>query len=499
VSPVVMQHRHTRTRRRSPAVLKLIRAAVWMLTLLPAAAPAALCMAQNLQNAGGDDCRRYQDPHTLDLEKKYVHPALDKGCTACHLDCDKVPPGGDRKGLPEFYLKEDEPGLCLSCHTELHPDLSKAHDNQPLDHARCSGCHDAHASNVPKRLPEFSHGPYDARLCSACHSKPVDGKVALVAADINTLCYGCHDDVKMRIEGAKSSHGLLSESNRSCVDCHDSHAAAQEFILTKPVYELCIGCHEGKPEKAAAPESQQDSRSGMPSLEEAMKSSRYKETMGAQEVKRIDLSSEYVHEPVRKSCTLCHDAHASEFMAELRAPVYDLCMDCHGENADKILNSSQPFPLFNGLVSLPPKVYKELPYLDLSSEYVHEPVRTSCVFCHDAHASTNPDELYVSVHNLCIACHGSNAATIMKAGRPFPLFDGRVKLPPNVFEKLSQIHLDGSGGTGHPLQRHPVYIPATDKEPEYNCLTCHTSHASSTGMRRWKGSRDELCHKCHEF
>jgi predicted CXXCH cytochrome family protein len=505
VSQVVTRHRTTTVWRHNPAVRKLLRTAVWMLTLLSAAATAAVWEPEDLPETVGDACRQYQDQDTLDLDKKFVHPALDEGCAVCHLDCSRIQPETDAESIPEYFLNMKEPDLCLECHSELHPDLREAHDGQPLEQARCTGCHDAHASNIPKRLPEFSHGPYDARLCSACHEEPAEGEVRLVAATINGLCYDCHVDIRTRIEGAGSRHKLLAESDRSCQDCHDPHAAGQQFILNKPVYELCIGCHEGKPEEASAPKQPepeppaQKRSSGLPSLQEVMRSKRFRD-LNTEIEQYIDLSREYVHEPVRKSCTLCHDAHASEFKAELHAPVYNLCMECHGENAETILNSSQPFPFLNGLVSLPPNSYEELPYLDLNSEFIHEPVRTSCVFCHDAHASDVSEELYAPVHELCIGCHSdSNARRILNSTRPFPLYDGRVNLPPNVFEKLSELHLVRGGRIGHPIQNHPVYVPATEEEPGFNCLTCHVSHASDTSLRRWKGSRTELCLECHEM
>jgi predicted CXXCH cytochrome family protein len=481
-----------------------------MLIPLSAAATAAVWEPEDQPETIGAACRQYQDPDTLDLAKKFVHPALDEGCAVCHLDCSGIQPEADAASIPEYFLKMKEPDLCLQCHSELHPDLREAHDGQPLEQARCTGCHDAHASNVPRRLPEFSHGPYDARLCSACHAEPEGGEVRLVAATINGLCYDCHTDIKMRIEGAGNSHKLLEESDRSCEDCHDPHAAGQQFMLTKPVYELCVGCHVGKPEEASAPKQPaleppapelptQERTSDLPSSQEVMRSKRFRD-LNTEKEQYIDLSQKYVHEPVRKSCTLCHDAHASEFKAELNAPVYDLCMECHGKNAETILNSSQPFPFLNGLVSLPPHSYEELPYLDLNFEFIHEPVRTSCVFCHDPHASDVSEELYAPVHELCIGCHNdSNARRILNSTQPFPLYGGRVDLPPNVFKKLSELHLVKGGSIGHPIQNHPVYIPATEEEPELNCLSCHVSHASDTGLRRWKDSRAELCLKCHKM
>jgi predicted CXXCH cytochrome family protein len=508
-----MLQKGTTVLRRSPIFRKFLQTAIWLLTLLAAVATAAVWETETLPEPPEppetpeiieEVCQQYQDKDALDLDKKFVHPALDEGCAVCHIDCSQIPPEADAESIPEHFLKVKQPDLCLECHVELHPDLEEAHDDQPLDKSRCSGCHDAHASNIPKRLYEISHGPYAARLCSDCHADPLDGTVRLEALTVNALCYECHSDFSMRIDSAKSSHKLLAESDRSCMDCHDPHAARQEFVLTQPVYELCIGCHEGKPQEASAsepPESPpQESVPVMPSLEEGMRPKGIQDLSADNGQQYIDLSREYVHEPVRKSCTLCHDAHASEFTAELRAPVYDLCMECHGENAEEILNSSEPFPFLNGLVSLPPKSYEELPYLDLNSEFIHEPVSTSCIFCHDAHASDNREKLYVPVHELCIGCHNdTNARRILGSTQPFPLYGGKVILPPNVFEKLSGLRLVKQGSIGHPLHNHPVYIPATEKDPEFNCLTCHTSHAASTGLIRLESSRGKLCLKCHRM
>jgi len=509
-----MQKKAMTDRRRRQPAHKLIHVAVWALALLAVSAPASIWMAEDPlapQAEVNAACLEYQDPDTLDLEKEFVHPALDEGCTACHTDCDTVSPASDiesdsesdSKTGSEYYLNTAQPGLCLECHSELHPDLEEAHDNQPLDQSRCSSCHDAHASNMPKRLPDFSHGPYDARLCSACHPEPADGNVELVETPANALCYGCHTDIRMRIEGAKRSHGLLAENDRSCMDCHDPHAAGQAFMLTQPVYGLCIDCHEGKPEEAPTPKQKpKPSRSsGMPSLDDVMQTDRYSNQQEEEGSRLIDLSLEHVHEPVRQSCTLCHDAHASEFAAELKAPVYDLCMECHGENAEEILNSEEPFPFLDGLVSLPPKIFDELPYLDLNTEYIHEPVRQSCLYCHDAHVSENTGLLYEPAHNLCIGCHDSGAVrSIMQSDRQFRLFGGRVTLPPRPFEGLHDIRLVNSNSEGHPMQGHPVYVPATEEEPGFNCLSCHISHASTTGLRRWKyDTRDEMCLECHKF
>ncbi len=419
-------------------------------------------------------CSEYQDPKSIEPLKKFKEPGLKQGCVACHLDCNKLSPA-DQKKPPAHYLKAKEPELCMECHASSGKNLSPAHDNQPLGKSRCTGCHDPHSSDTPKLLLKFSHGPYAARLCSACHPAPVDGKIGLTAANVDTLCYNCHTHFKAEMTGAGSRHKLLSQSNRSCMECHDPHAANQEYDLKKPSQELCVSCHVEKPEPTTPGDMAENP-----------------------DVQYLKLSSKNVHEPAKKSCLICHDAHASAFPKELRVSVNDLCTGCHGPNSEKIVQSRQPFPLFNGLVSLPPKTFEKVRRFELSGKYVHEPVNVSCAFCHDAHASDNAMELHAPVTDLCLACHGSNGIKLMRSKQPFPLFNGKVNVPPKSFEKLMILNLI-NGRFGHPTSGHPVLVAATADKAELNCVTCHASHSASTGVKLLVTEKKATCQKCHEM
>jgi predicted CXXCH cytochrome family protein len=435
------------------------------------------------QAAIKDGCSKYQDPKSLGPLKKFVEPAMEKGCPTCHLACDQLSPA-NQKEPPEHYLKAKEPALCMECHASSGKDLSPAHDRQPLGNSRCTGCHEPHSSDTPKLLLKFSHGPYAARLCSACHPAPVDGKVALTATTVDSLCYECHTQFKAEMAGAGSRHKLLSQSNRSCMECHDPHAANQEYHLKKPAQDLCVGCHNEKPadEKPA----------------QVIKGVTPPPELESSDAQYLKLSSKFVHEPAKKSCLICHDAHASEFPKELRVPLREVCIDCHGPNSEKIVQSSQPFPLFNGLVSLPPKTFEKLSLFELPGKYVHEPVNVSCALCHDAHASNYTKGLYAPIKDLCLACHGANGINLMQSKVPFPLFGGKVSVPPKSFDKLVIWKLV-DGNFGHPTARHPIDLPATQDKPELNCITCHASHSASTGPKLLVVDKKTTCQKCHEM
>jgi len=442
-----------------------------------------------LQDAAGKNgCFQYQDPTTIEPLKKYVEPAMDQGCVACHLDCSQLS-AADQENPPEYYLKAKEPELCMDCHATLDKDLAPAHDNQPFEKSKCTGCHDPHSSDMPKLLLPDSHGPYAARLCSACHPAPVDGKIGLTDENVDTLCYSCHTNFKEEIAGAGSRHKVLSESDRACMECHDPHAARQEYVLKKPAQDLCLDCHIAKPGQAAKQQSVQG-RALPPDLAANSKNP---------DTQYLELSSKFVHEPAEKSCLICHDAHASEYPRELRVPVHGLCMDCHGENAEKIVQSNKPFPLFNGLVSLPPKMFEKLTRFELEGKYVHEPVNISCTLCHDAHGSDYEKGLYAPLQELCLACHGPNAVGMYRTDQPYPLFGGRVIVPPKPFDNLKILNL-GNGMVGHPAANHPVSGPATKDYKAFNCSSCHRPHSASTGPALLVSPKETLCtSSCHEL
>ena len=82
-------------------------------------------------------CLKCHNPVAVDLQKKFMHGALEQGCLACHLDCREITPTRNRHNVPSHYLKTEEPGLCLDCHMPSKKDLSAVHSNQLFTEAKC--------------------------------------------------------------------------------------------------------------------------------------------------------------------------------------------------------------------------------------------------------------------------------------------------------------------------------------------------------------------------
>jgi predicted CXXCH cytochrome family protein len=202
----------------------------------------------------------------------------------------------------------------------------------------------------------------------------------LTAAADDKACISCHQSIR----------SLLSQSNihpavaMGCGICHVDHTQASPgkrnpHYLTVATGALCATCH----------------------AEIATK--------------------EFVHEPVKKDCTLCHDPHAN-LRQGLREQGNALCLECHLESAKSKFETDGPVTLFNGQVTLPPRYFQNLRLLALSNDRGHpvsnHPVLRSqdaewpevtCVACHNPHGADKSAAFLVheseDTYLLCQRCH----------------------------------------------------------------------------------------------
>jgi predicted CXXCH cytochrome family protein len=276
-------------------------------------------------------------------------------------------------------------------------------------------------------------------LCLECHTDEKEDLSIVHRGQLfaEARCSSCHEPHGSNSEKRipDFSHGPFAV--RDCAACHAPPAGGKVQLIAPGIEQLCNGCHL--------------------------------------EIKNLIENAAYRHNIVSKgqslinsdsSCVECHDAHATNQEYFLKKPEPELCDRCHRD-------------LTSGM------------------KYIHGPVRMSCVFCHDAHASDIADDLHEPVHELCLECHGENVDKIRFSSEPFLLFEGRVELLKDSFERLKPLRL-AKNGTGHPVEGHPVYVPAEGDTEELNCLSCHKAHADASSPQLLKQSRQSLCLRCHE-
>jgi len=172
-------------------------------------------------------------------------------------------------------------------------------------------CIDCHGDLVEY---EVIHMPA-TDACDNCHestgeSHPQDGVKGFTLMDRTPdLCFYCHE------EPADPVHGHLPVVRGECLSCHDAHGSQEPMLLQLPGQDLCLSCHN------------RDYQS---------------DTTETVNIRRLVRGQAIVHSAIEGGgCTVCHQAHGSEYRALLNTPYpaddylpamtenFELCFMCH--------------------------------------------------------------------------------------------------------------------------------------------------------------------------
>ncbi len=216
------------------------------------------------------------------------------------------PPAGFRRD----YFHMTEHSRCASCHALEPGEFDKKSMNIASSSlkiparmtAAVSTCYPCH-----KDITAFSnvHGPASVWSCLSCHDPDTALKYSVKKPESET-CYRCHVEQKNDWTAKKYIHGPVNTGK--CTICHNPHASENRFVLYKPIWNLCVGCHvnsgTGKHIFTGFNER------GHPTKDRP--------------------------DPLRKgkelSCSSCHNPHASnsQRLWALNADnAFDLCRKCH--------------------------------------------------------------------------------------------------------------------------------------------------------------------------
>jgi predicted CXXCH cytochrome family protein len=258
------------------------------------------------------------NPNTLGKEVYLFHQndQLPQSCTGCHE--------------LQRNTSGESPGIkgqatCISCHKNIL-DKSKRQHSTTVNN-QCLTCHQqyvkpwrigfpagkieetcftCHTSKEAWGKRKYVHGPMIAGGCTLCHNPHGENnRYQLWADGAVELCIACHSDKEnlvLKERPVRFVHGLIH--GPGCVACHDPHATDHQFLLNKPINELCVSCHYGLANiKRGHPVG------GHP-------------VAGPNERRR----------PGRQlSCTSCHDPHGSPYRYMLFADSMGghVCSKCH--------------------------------------------------------------------------------------------------------------------------------------------------------------------------
>ena len=431
------------------------------------------------------DAAKCLDCHADKAKNKVAHSAKVSGCLSCHEV--RV-----NKDITRVKLITATPvGLCFTCHKDKNPSTLTGRIHPP-DARDCAKCHDPHKSDNPALLLKPMSGDQTQNLCLTCHDVGVhvakggsrhpalDGGCDTchiihktgdatqrefayhLTKDAPALCIDCHDVKDAAI--VKAHHGQPFEK-ADCIQCHDARQSnspklMQAFLHSPFESKECDDCHQA-PKNGKVVLTQKDVKSTCAVCHE-------------EQAKQI-ASAKVPHPGAQEDCTVCHNPHGGMTPGFLQPGPVAACLACHTERAEEFTKK----------------------------KHLHQPASDlGCATCHEPHGGNNAHLLRkAKVNELCLECHGPDASPQKVENEHLvAIFDGKVKLPENYFNKVPVLPL--KYGLGHPTENHPVsdtMIPKTKAVFAMNCLTCHQPHAGNEVGMLVKDQKNNMdfCKSCH--
>ncbi len=74
------------------------------------------------------------------------------------------------------------------------------------------------------------HAPFELGECSICHTGDNPKKPGPISKPVTELCFGCHDGIQESMASGVSVHRAAKEI---CTSCHNPHNSARRFLLLR--------------------------------------------------------------------------------------------------------------------------------------------------------------------------------------------------------------------------------------------------------------------------
>lgn len=188
-----------------------------------------------------------QGAHGLDAES-----TAGRGCLACHGDSEahvRAP----RRNPPEVSFgprwtgtSDDQDSACLACH-EDNTARNWQHALHMHNNLTCVTCHDIHTAEDRVQVESTQAG-----VCETCHKVQKQGVHGMERRKKrNPPCSTCHNPHDHEDAQAK----MLSNRSEGCLYCHDlgrmaqservsARAKSYHKVMTNPE-RTCVDCHDG--------------------------------------------------------------------------------------------------------------------------------------------------------------------------------------------------------------------------------------------------------------
>jgi DmsE family decaheme c-type cytochrome len=196
-------------------------------------------------------------------------------CTDCHGSNSKHWEEGPEENPmihPSRLGAAAEANLCASCHQTSHQQNMRERNVHTANGINCSGCHSIHASNKHTTLLKqeepglcyschpgvegefarsYRHPVSDGVMkCSECHMKLGETRRELSLNGTN-VCTSCHAEFQGPFPFEHQATLDFSTEEGGCLNCHAAHGSDNPRMLNQPYepphFQLCSQCHSVPP------------------------------------------------------------------------------------------------------------------------------------------------------------------------------------------------------------------------------------------------------------
>jgi predicted CXXCH cytochrome family protein len=426
--------------------------------------------------------------HAEKAKGKAVHSAIAMGCMSCH----EIRTNRDVTHIKLIAVTPVK--LCLQCHADKDASQIKGQVHRP-NVRDCLTCHDPHTSDNKNQLLKPLSGGKSENLCLRCHN-----------TGVNTPQNGSH-------------HAALDMGCDTCHVNHKSGAGTMEefrYHLTKASPALCLDCHD--PKDAALAKAHHD---------QPFEKANCVTCHDPHESTRPHLMQKFVHMPFAGGqCEVCHQPAKDGKVVLTAASAKDLCVTCHDDKAKQIESAKVQHPGAMGDCTdcHSPHAGKSpgFPNPDpvnvclgchtgqaeqAKKRVLHQPAFVQgCATCHEPHGGDNDHLLRAKGNALCLECHGPDSQPQrLEAEHVLTIFNGKVKLPEDYYQKNRVAILPLRYGVGHPVEGHPVQDLMDPADPtkvktRLSCLSCHQPHSSAEQglLVNDQANNMAFCDTCHK-
>ena len=197
------------------------------------------------------------------------HWRNDVGCTDCHTAHGSDLKNGHAGSITlvggasiqnpgntgDSMLKQGEPQLCISCHSETKAQFSKPFHHKVLEGTmKCTDCHNAHGGFESKQANlavgadsacvkchsnkqgpfVYEHAPLKVEGCAACHTPHGSSNPKMLKrSSVRQLCLECHTGITEELSPqAPSLHNQAQVRYLQCTVCHSAiHGSNSSNVL----------------------------------------------------------------------------------------------------------------------------------------------------------------------------------------------------------------------------------------------------------------------------